>query len=202
MIRKMETSDIATVVAAHLASFPGFFLSFLGPRFLSVYYRGIVTASEGIALVFVDPGNVPAGFVAGSANPQGFYKRLLKNSWFKFGLACFVPVLKRPSAIKRILRAFTHPSSNPPGTDVAGLYSIGVLPALQGTGAGKKLVRAFLEEAGARGCKNVFLTTDRDNNETVNQFYAGLGFSIKQQYITPEGRRMNEYWIDLKEVAK
>jgi len=90
-----------------------------------------------------------------------------------------------------------HPSRNPAGKDVAGLYSIGVLPSLQGTGAGRMLVTAFLEEARCRGCRRVFLTTDRDGNDTVNTFYRKMGFHVEREYTTPEGRRMNEYWIEL-----
>ena len=119
------------------------------------------------------------------------------TNWLKFALSALVPVLKKPSVIRRVARAVSHPSANPVGDDVAGLFSIGVLPELQGTGAGKKLVLAFLDEAMKRGCNRVFLTTDRDNNDSVNQFYSKLGFSIERQYVTPEGRRMNEYWITL-----
>lgn len=197
MIRRMEPVDVPAVVAVHLQSFPGFFLSFLGARFLSLYYSGICTAPEGIALVYLNGKGAPAGFVAGTANPRGFYGRLLKRDGMKFALASLGALFRRPTVLFRLLRALTHPSDNPVGEDVAGLYSIGVLPELQGTGAGKKLVQAFLDQAAARGCRRVFLTTDRDNNEPVNGFYHSLGFSIEQQYVTPERRRMNQYWISL-----
>lgn len=197
MIRKLQMSDVCHVVAVHLSSFPGFFLSFLGSRFLSLFYSGICNAPEGIVFVYLNDAGVPAGFVAGTSNPGGFYSRLLKRDWLKFALASIVPVLKKPSVIGRVARAVSHPSGNPIGNDIAGLFSIGVLPELQGTGAGKKLVQAFLNEAKQRGCKRVFLTTDRDNNEAVNSFYEKLGFEIERQYVTPEGRRMNEYWITL-----
>ncbi len=199
MIRKLRMNDVSHVVAVHLSSFPGFFLSFLGPGFLSLFYSGICTAPEGIAFVYLNDAGSPAGFVAGTSNPGGFYSRLLKRDWLKFALASIIPVLKKPSVIGRVARAVSHPSDNPIGDDVAGLFSIGVLPELQGTGAGKKLVQAFLDEARQRGCKRIFLTTDRDNNEAVNAFYEKLGFSVERQYVTPEGRRMNEYWIELTE---
>lgn len=198
----MKPEHIPAVVQTHLASFPGFFLSFLGPRFLSLFYSGICSAPEGIAVVYLNEVGVPTGFVAGTSNPGGFYSRLLKREWLKFACASIVPVLKRPSVIGRVARAVSHPSDNPVGEDVAGLFSIGVLPELQGTGAGKKLVQAFLDEAAKRGCKRIFLTTDRDDNEAVNTFYQKLGFSIERHYETPEGRRMNEYWIDLGGLAK
>lgn len=197
MICKLKAKDVEQIVAVHLASFPGFFLSFLGGRFLSLFYSSICSAPEGISFVYLNKTGIPAGFVAGTSNPGGFYSRLLKRSWLKFAIATLIPILKRPSAIIRVARAVFHPSDNPIGDDVAGLFSIGVLPELQGIGAGKKLVQAFLVEAKERGCKRVFLTTDSDNNDVVNGFYTSLGFTVLRQYVTREGRRMNEYWITL-----
>lgn len=198
----MRPEHIQAVVQTHLASFPDFFLSFLGPRFLSLYYAGICKAPEGIGLVYLNTSGFPAGFVVGSSNPRGFYSRLLKQDWLRFALASVGAIIRKPSVIGRVARGLFHPGGNPVGDDVAGLFSIGVLPELQGTGAGKKLVQAFLQEASKRGCKGMFLTTDRDDNEAVNAFYQKLGFSIERQYETPEGRRMNEYWIDLGGLAK
>lgn len=197
LIRPMKIEDVATVVKVHLASFPGFFLTFLGPRFLALFYSGICSAPEGIAFVYLDKDGVPTGFVAGSSNPGGFYSRLLKLDWFKFALASIYPVIKKPSVIGRVIRGVFHPSANPIGDEVAGLFSIGVLPESQRTGAGKKLVRAFLGQAKEKGCTKVFLTTDRDNNEAVNTFYSNVGFFLDRQYVTREGRAMNEYWIKL-----
>jgi len=199
MIRPMKAEDVAAVVKVHLSSFSGFFLSFLGPGFLTLFYSGICSAPEVIAFVYLDDTGTPVGFVAGTSNPGGFYSRLLKRDWLKFAMASIVPILKKPSVIGRVARAVSHPSANPIGDDVAGIFSLGVLPDWQGTGAGKKLVRAFLDQAKEKGCTKVFLTTDRDNNKAVNTFYAKLGFSIDRQYVTQEGRRMNEYWITLTE---
>jgi len=199
MIRTMQATDVKQVVSVHLSSFPGFFLSFLGPRFLSVYYSGICAASEGIGFVYLNSSGTPAGFVAGTSNPGGFYSRLLKRDWFKFAMASLLPLFKNPAIATRLLRALSHPATNPVGADVAGLFSIGVLPELQGTGAGKQLVTFFLHEASLRGCRRVFLTTDRDNNDAVNRFYEKMGFDLERQYVTPEGRKMNEYWITLQQ---
>lgn len=79
----METEDIDQVVAVHLANFPGFFLSFLGPHFLSLYYLGICSALEGIGFVYSNSVGELVGFVAGSSNPRGFYSRLLKRDWLR-----------------------------------------------------------------------------------------------------------------------
>jgi len=193
----MAAEHIPQVVHTHLESFPGFFLSFLGPRFLALYYAGICREPEGIGVVYLDQSGVPAGFVAGSSNPRGFYSRLLKRDWLRFALASVGAIVRRPSVLSRVARGLFHPGGNPVGAEVAGLFSIGVLPQLQGTGAGKMLVSSFLEEARRRGCRRVFLTTDHDANDAVNVFYQRLGFVVERQFVTPEGRRMNEYWISL-----
>ena len=196
-IRKMESKDLECVVQTHLESFPGFFLSFLGVRFLRLFYAGVVDAPEGISFVYLDSDGQPSGFVAGTTNPRGFYRRLLVRDWLKFSFASIGAILRKPSTIVRVARGISHPASNPIGSDVAGLFSIGVRPNLQGVGAGKKLVQKFIDEARSMNCKRVFLTTDQENNEIVNDFYLKLGFSVGRQYETPEGRKMNEYWITL-----
>lgn len=197
MISKLTKQHVGQVVTVHVASFPGFFLSFLGPQFLSIFYSAVSSAPEGIAFVYLNEAGIPSGFVAGTSNPRGFYSRLLMRHWFRFAMAAIPSVLRKPSIVSRVARAVFHPSDNPVGDDVAGLFSIGVLPELQGTGAGKKLMQAFLEEAKYRSCKRVVLTTDQDNNDAVNAFYVRHGFSVERRFVTPEGRKMNEYWLTL-----
>ncbi|MBU1355255.1 MAG: GNAT family N-acetyltransferase [Candidatus Edwardsbacteria bacterium] len=193
----MTLTDIDPVVQTHLLSFPKFFLSILGPRFLSLYYSSVCSDSSGIALVGLNQAGRVTGFVAGTTNPRGFYTRLLKKRWLKFAMASFSAVLQKPSIIPRMLGALSFPKENPVGQDVAGLYSIGISPDDQQQGMGRQLVAEFLIEARIRGCRQVFLTTDRDDNDGVNGFYQKNKFTIKRQFVTPQGRRMNEYWIDL-----
>jgi ribosomal protein S18 acetylase RimI-like enzyme len=77
--------------------------------------------------------------------------------------------------------------------------SIAVRPESAGKGIGKWLVEAFCKELANRGATAVCLTTDRDKNDQVNQFYQRLGFQLSQTFVTPEGRAMNEYFISLAE---
>ena len=193
----MTPNDVDQVVQTHLQSFHGFFLSELGPKFLSRYYRAVCADPSGIALVGLDQTGRVAGFVAGTANPRGFYSRLLKKQWLMFGWASLPAVTRNPSIIVRLLGALNHPSENPAGNEMAGLYSIGTSPEAQGRGWGGKLVAEFLKTARDKGCRKVFLTTDRDGNDGVNRFYQNNGFNVKRQFTTHQGRRMNEYWTDL-----
>lgn len=195
-IRPMTKADVSAVVKVHITSFPGFFLTFLGPSFLRELYSAIVADSDGISFVAFDGSGIN-GFVAGTVQPKGFYRRLLRQRWWRFALAAVVPTLKHPAIVPRLLRAFSMPEQVTHETKRGTLMSIAVLPALQGKHIGRALVSTFLDESIRRGLRQVDLTTDRDGNEAANRFYRKMGFVCERSYVTPEGRAMNEYVIDL-----
>lgn len=192
----MQYCDIESVVQVHLNAFQGFFLTFLGPSFLREFYSSVCVDPSGIAVVYDD--NSVIGFVVGTVQPAGFYRRLIQKRWWKFGLASLRPVLRKPSIIPRLLRAFAMPSdvSNAqPGT--ATLMSLAVMRNYQGQGIGKQLVSAFIECSRKRQIEVVNLTTDAAHNIETNEFYQRMGFRCSRAFTTPEGRLMNEYMIEL-----
>lgn len=196
VVRLMVLADVDEAVVIHLAAFSGFFLSFLGPNFLKRLYAGILSDPSGMAFVCADGGQI-LGFVAGSAQPAGLYRRLLRRSWFGFAWAALPALLRRPQAAARLLRALRAPDAATSAPGVGTLMSIAVLPQTQGTGLGKLLVRAFLDEGRRRGLSAVDLTTDAIDNAAANQFYLNLGFRVARTFTTPEGRVMNEHRIEL-----
>jgi len=195
MVRLMKPSDVDAVVKVHTQAFHGFFLTFLGAAFLRELYSGLLLDASGIAYVY-DDGAV-RGFVAGTDNSAGFYMRLLRQRWWRFGLASVGAILRRPSIIPRLLRAVRVPAQDTLHERRGILMSIAVYPDFQGKHCGSCLVNAFLSAALQRNLAEVILTTDQDNNERANYFYQKLGFELARSFITPEGRRMNEYIIDL-----
>lgn len=195
LVRPMQDADVPGVVDVHLAAFPGFFLSFLGPQFLRLFYREAVALKE-IGLVATD-GTTILGFVMGSAAPGRFFSLLLRRRALAFALAAAPALLKRPRAAIRLARALAKPAAATRPSGTASLLSLGVDPARQGSGLGKTLVRAFLAEARRRGIRSVDLTTDKVDNESTNRFYVGAGFRLARVITTPERRIMNEYVIDL-----
>ncbi len=195
-LRPMVDADVCQVSAIHLEAFTGFFLTYLGYRFLCELYQGILQDKSGIALVYVTNDRV-MGAIAGTTDPEGFYRRLLINRWWRFAWAALMPSLRQPGRIPRLLRAFSRGAEKDVHAGCATLLSIAVHPQAQGKGIGKKLVKAFLHKVAASNVRRVNLTTDRDGNDTINQFYLELGFSLVQHYTILGGREMNEYMIDL-----
>jgi ribosomal protein S18 acetylase RimI-like enzyme len=192
-VRVEETPEIVDI---HLASFPGFFLTFLGRRFLALLYEQIQQDDEGVVLVTTTDGRI-AGFVAGVLHQGGFYQRLVKRKKWKFVRAAFGAVLRRPAIVPRLVRALQRPAEAQRSAADACLMSIAVRPEAAGQRIGQQLVRAFCGEMWQRGAPTVCLTTDRDNNERTNRFYQQLGFQLSSTFVTPEGRAMNEYVISL-----
>lgn len=197
VIRPATSADVPKITEIHLAAFPGFFLSFLGARFLRLFYSEAVLLGE-ICLVATSGGAV-VGFTMGSAQPGGFYGKLIKRRLFAFGLAALPAVLRKPSTALRVARALLKPKQAAKAAGIATLMSIGVDPAVQGTGAGKALVLAFFDEARRRGASVVDLTTDKVENERTNAFYRALGLVVAREIVTPEGRILNEYEIDVRD---
>jgi ribosomal protein S18 acetylase RimI-like enzyme len=109
-------------------------------------------------------------------------------------------VLRRPSIIPRLLRAFSKPDETGSEEGCGTLMSIAVSPQTQSRGVGQMLVWAFIREAARRNLRSINLTTDQDNNERANLFYQKLGFTCSRSFVTPEGRRMNEYSITLNQT--
>lgn len=196
-IRGMQRGDVAEVVQVHIASFSGFFLTFLGPAFLRELYTATLIDHAGMSFVAEEDKEL-VGFVVGTAQPAGFYRRLLRQRWWRFAWASVVPTLKHPSVIPRLLSAFSMPGHVTQQERRGTLMSIAVLPSTQGHGVGGALVQTFLAEARQRDLHQVDLTTDQDNNETANAFYRNLGFACNRTFTTPEGRTMNEYVITLQ----
>ena len=196
-LREMQLSDVDQVVKVHLSSFQGFFLSFLGPRFLSLLYGYLVSSAHGVGYVSLDHGDEIVGFVCGSTQPSGFFRTFFKNQWWRIMLTTLWPLIRRPSIGPRLLRAVLYPPQASIAQGTATLMSIAVLPERQNNGIGKMLVREFLDEMQRRGAQRVNLTTDKENNDSVNAFYHCLGFQLVRSLATPEGRWMNEYAINL-----
>jgi ribosomal protein S18 acetylase RimI-like enzyme len=195
VIRPMTGADLQGVVQVHLAAFPGYFLSFLGPRFLWLFYEEAVLLGE--VAVVAEAGETVVGFAVGSTSPGRFYKRLLQRRLVAFALAALPAVARKPKVAFRLLRALLMPRAARKAEGTATLASLCVHPSLQGTGLGKRLVHAFADESGARGADRLSLTTDKLDNDRTNRFYHSLGFRLEREIRTPEGRVLNEYECEL-----
>ena len=189
------------IIQIHLAAFEGFFLESLGEQFLKELYRGFIVEPSGLCLVAVDRKDV-LGFVVGTTQPEGFFRRLLRSRWYAFVLAGATSMALHPIRVgKKFLSALRYRGEKPSDVPNAALLSsIGVAPSGMGKGIGRILVTTFCERARASGASTVYLTTDRDKNEAVNQFYLSNGFKLHSSFLKERGRWMNLYTRSLSDI--
>jgi GNAT superfamily N-acetyltransferase len=195
-VEPLASQDLDTVVRVHLEAFPGFFLSFLGPRFLKEFYASFLVDPAGMGFVACEGEVQVLGAVVGPLNPQGYFKRLLRRRWWAFCLASVGAAARNPACLKRLIRAAFYRGEAPSGPVRALLSSVAVLPSAQGHGVGKALVRRWTQEARRRGAVGCYLTTDAQGNNGTNAFYQRAGWRLECVYLTPERRQMNRYVLD------
>jgi ribosomal protein S18 acetylase RimI-like enzyme len=198
-IRTFEQKHFAEASRIHLETFPGFFLSSLGPRFLREFYRAFAFDRSSIAIVAENSLNGEVlGFAVGMLDSRGFFKRLLLKRWWAFGLLSLPAISKRPTSVTRILRAFLYRGDPPIGKKRALLSSIAVTSGAQKIGLGSSLLREWVRCCSDRGASGCYLTTDAADNNAVNEFYTRNGWRIDAEFITPEARKMFRYVLDIE----
>lgn len=193
-IRRADFSDIPSVVETHKVSFPGFFLTKLGSRFLGEMYSGYLTHPSGILLVALEGKDV-VGFVSGTTLPDLFFSQLRRKRALYFLVYSFPALLRNPLIVfKKLFSAIFYRGDKPTElSNGALLSSIGVLPKVQGKSVGKNLLKCFEEEVFSRGIDFVYLTTDKLNNEQVNQFYRKNDYSVESSFFQNSVRPMLRY---------
>lgn len=199
-IRRATVIDLPGIVSTHRAAFKDFFLTQLGPAFLRGYYRTVLEYSGGILLAAAQDESI-TGFVAGFIDPSEFYTLLRKKRMY-LGLAALPWLIMHPANLVRAISNYRltleeSRETDPEISQVAELSSIAVGPSSQGTGAGKRLLAAFVDAAKKSGAAKIMLTTDAAGNDATNRFYVRAGFTLARVIRRPYGRILNEYEFDL-----
>ena len=201
-IREMKAEDIEQIVALHMRAFQAFFLTFLGPKFLSEIYLAFASDPTVAAFVAEDEQGRIVGAVAGPLEPSGYFGRLLKRRWWAFCLASVKAVLRHPTIIPRLFRAVFYRGESPKGPPRALLSCIMVDPQTQRQGLGRALVERWVKSVQKQGIRGCFLLTDAEGNDAINRFYARCGWRIESTLTRPQGRVMNRYVYDFPEGSE
>lgn len=186
--RSLTQVEVPAVVAIHLEAFPGYFMSFLGERFLTIYYNELAGSSYGFGAVCLEqqPGtsDTVVAFAVCVASPRYFYQDLLRKKWPVIALSVVPALLKRPSILFKLLKGLAYPKKSPADRNVAILTSIGVSARFQGGGAGSLLLQAVEQTAREKGIK-YFSTGAKRSEEKVVKFYQKHGFVIDEDLENP-----------------
>lgn len=187
LLHQDENQNLANI---HLNAFHGFFLSSLGKSFLNAYYKAALKNKETIAVCATDDNEQILGFGIGCVKSKGYHKKLIMQNPFTFLQQGLILIFKDPKALIRLTLNLDKVHKDIDDGNYAELISIGVIPACQGMGVGKGLIRIFEEEAKKKGCTIITLTTDFYNNEEAVSFYMHSGYKVFYEFTAYPKRRM------------
>jgi|TARA_R100000049_G_C1939440_1_gene83445 ribosomal protein S18 acetylase RimI-like enzyme len=173
-VRDAVESDLPEVVRVHQIAFKGFFLDSMGPRFLRAYYGAILEYGPAIFLVSIDENDELDGFAVGFQDPEAFYDHF-RSRRLRLLPIIVLALLRRPTLFVEIARNTRRVAATGKGpASVVELSSIAT--SRLGTGIGSHLLQAFCDRGRGLGASEVTLTTDRDENASVVNFYLRHGF--------------------------
>lgn len=187
-----DKNVVNEVVKIHMATFQGFFLTFLGKGFLKQLYLGYIKHDESNLIVAKDENEI-LGFIAYSSDISDLYKFLIKKKIILFAWYSLIAFIKKPKILFRLISAFSKSEEVKRDEKYIELASIGVKPDQKGKGLGTAMVAYLKEKIDFNTYKYISLETDAENNENVNKFYKKNGFVLARTYKTKQGRKMNEY---------
>ena len=201
MIRPMALADLTRIVPLHRVSFPNFFLTELGPRFLCLYYQELLRQKQLCLVVCKKNDLEPLGFATAVYPPLAVYRQMLRHASAPFVCALLGALVRQPHrVIPRVCygvrwRVMGQPHKS--NAKTAHLTAIAVHPKQQTAGLGSTLLQAMLKGCKERGASKMTLETDADHNEAALHFYQKNGFVRQSSFTTPQGRRMYTYEHDL-----
>ena len=194
-IEKVAHTDkraISEIVNIHLATFQGFFLTFMGRGFLNQMYTSYSKHSKSNIFIAVEDGKI-LGFLAYSQQLSELYKYMIKHRFLQFAFYSFLAFLRKPKVFMRLVRALLKPSESKREEKYVELASIGVSPDAKNRGVGTLLIDTLKQHVDFNEFEYITLETDALNNDAANNFYLKNGFYLEREFETREGRKMFEY---------
>lgn len=194
-IKKVSSTEkgiVNEIVNIHLATFKGFFLTFMGRGFLKQMYMAYTKHKQSNIFVALQEDQV-VGFLAYSENMSGLYKHMIKRRLIPFAWYSLGAFFRKPKVFMRLIRAFLKPGESKREEKYIELASIGVSPDAKAKGVGSQLINALKNEVDFNEFEYITLETDAINNEIANNFYLKNEFAVEREFETHEGRKMFEY---------
>lgn len=172
--RLAQPKDATAVAELHRAEIVAGFLSSLPQRFLTRFYKELITSDFSFLVLAEEEGKV-IGFASGSTSPSSFLRHLLAHSFF-FAVMVLFPQALNPSRLKRMFESFMYPQKIKEGPKPE-LFSIAVKKEFQGKGVASAMLQEFIEEMKRRGVSRFKLVVGRDLNRAI-AFYEKSGFQL------------------------
>lgn len=192
VIDMAKPREVVEIVGVHQRSFPDFFLTFLGSRFLQLFYAELQSDPEAVLLVARRDGRI-VGLVGGVQDETRFFASLRQRRSLEFARASASAILRKPTILPRLWRARRRDQVKANSPTPATLLTIAIEPSEQGSGAATALLQGFVAAMADLGTASFTLTTDKSPDNRALGFYRKNGLTQTRELTTPEGRVMVEF---------
>lgn len=170
-LRAATLGDAASMAALHASCIAEGFLVALGPRFLQLLYKRVVSSSGSFAFV-VDGPTGAIGFVACTTDTRALYREFLRRDGLFAGAAAFPRVVRSPW---RVWETWRYGARSDHGGSGSELLALAVAPEARGRGLGCALVAAAVDEFRRRGVESARVVTATGNDAAL-RCYEVAGF--------------------------
>lgn len=184
----VSEANAAAVARLHICGISEGFISSLGERFVRYLYQGISESDDAFGFVAVRDEKV-LGFIACAESVGAVYRQVLKKHFLALVFS-ILPKLLHWRIIKNAAETLLYPVKAHDNLPRAEILSIVVGEEARGTGVGKMLMAAALEEFRRRGIAEVKVMVGEWL--PANEFYKKVGFTLRGQY-RHHGYMLNAY---------
>ncbi len=197
-VRRLLYTDNKQLAQIHKIAFKDFFLTSLGVKFLETFYASVLRHPDGFGVGLWKNGEL-VGFGVGTSQSQGFYKKLIRNYGISLLISALLPLIKNPIKTYKIITNLIGGSKFKVNPNTYILLSICVNIKKQSKGFGKEILKTFENECITMGAEEIVLTTSKEDNENVNNFYKNNDYNLHTSFKTiGQSREMNVYKKHIK----
>jgi ribosomal protein S18 acetylase RimI-like enzyme len=191
-LRTGRPDDARFAAELHVERIQEGFLSQLGISFLTRLYRRVVAFPDSFLLI-ADRGAEPVGFLAGTVDIGGLYRRFLLRDGVSAGVVAAPQLVRSLPRVMETLRYGAQSKGPGPGP-VAELLAVAVSPKVEGQGLGRMLVAAFFDELSDRGTAAAKVVVGGGNSGAIS-LYRRAGFGNDEQLEVHRGSQsLVMYW--------
>jgi GNAT superfamily N-acetyltransferase len=203
-VRAADAGDASFCAAVHTECLAHGFFTQLGSSFLRAYHRTFVDSPHAVAFV-ATVGDVRVGMLVGVIRPDAHARWVMRHRGVPLAILGAIGLLRRPVTAIRFLRLRAsryvrgwrrkrrRDIAPPAHAESAVLSHVAVRPGARRSGAGRRLVTAFIDACRTHDVPRATLLS-LESSPGAGAFYAELGWRPGRVRITPDGLRMRE-WI-------
>lgn len=176
VIDVMALTDVDAVADLHFREIPNGVLTELGPSFLSLFYRQVVCDPHARGYV-IRKEDAVVGFIAGSSDPEAFFKGLFSRYFFPIGFIVLGKIVTRPSFLPRFLQRVL---ANLRKENIAESLAAAMVKEYRENGYGIILLKKLFDDFRLSGVKRVQCDVAVNNDDpaiiTLHQMYQKGGY--------------------------